>query len=148
MEKPVPLDKFVEETEKAKPDPYLPDAVAGVKASGRGIPRDADPRAFAEFQILQMKDFLLEMYKGTSAAHTFLDTAGGVVDCMPRERQPSALAAAKHKHVLRKARRGADEKRQDPPRAGKEGPQRHLAGLPGRHHPVETGHPRRAGQTR
>ena len=106
MEKPVPLDKFVEETEKAKPDPYLPDAVAGVKASGRGIPRDADPRAFAEFQILQMKDFLLEMYKGTSAAHTFLDTAGGVVDCMPRERQPSALAAAKHKHVLRKAPAG------------------------------------------
>lgn len=98
MEKPVPLDQFLDQTDKAKVDAYLPAGEAAVEASGRSV---GNARDYAAHQILQMKEFVLDLYKGTSASRAFLDTAGGVVDCMPREKQPTALAAAKHGLKLR-----------------------------------------------
>lgn len=105
MDKPVPLDQFVEETAKAKVDTFLPEAEKGLRATGRDLGEKT--RDFAAYQITRMRDFVLELYGGTSSERTFADTSGGAVDCMPREKQPTALAARKHGHVLRKPPAGS-----------------------------------------
>jgi hypothetical protein len=41
----------------------------------------------------EMKQHLLSMYRGVEATHSFMDDAGQIFDCIPKEQQPSLRAA-------------------------------------------------------
>jgi hypothetical protein len=60
--------------------------------------------AAQEFE--RMKGFLVQLYEGTSSDHSFLDSAGNAIDCLPFDQQPTVRAARK---------KGIEPKRELPP---------------------------------
>ncbi|MCI0463996.1 MAG: neprosin family protein [Gemmataceae bacterium] len=52
-------------------------------------------------EFTKIKEFILDLYKGVSSDHTFLDRSGNHIDCIPIEQQATFRAARAARHKVR-----------------------------------------------
>jgi Neprosin len=91
----VTFNEFLDRLDDSKIDHHVETLTAGLMrfasltAKGAAKAKPAD----GEEEFAKMKKYLLEHYRGTSAAHTFQDPNGNFIDCIPIEEQPTYRAA-------------------------------------------------------
>lgn len=85
--------------------------LASAKAKAEGIGKTLEAKnvsvsTVAAKEFDRMKGFLTTLYDGTSAEHSFIDSGGNLIDCIPWDQQPTVKAAK---------RAGHEPRRQSPP---------------------------------
>jgi hypothetical protein len=103
----VSFNEFIDRTDAAKPEQFLPTLGFSAKPGGPAPAAVAPMAALAatsvardtfEAEFARMKKFLLDRYAGVRCEHTFIDSSGNHVDCIPFEQQQTLRTARKAGH--------------------------------------------------
>jgi hypothetical protein len=97
------FNEFIDHTNDARVGHHIETLRAGLTRLGMGPAKTTRRRKaasarvaikddVAEKEFEQMKRYVLDFYRGVRATHTFMDSAGNFIDCVPFEQQPSVRA--------------------------------------------------------